>query len=252
MTHLPGKFMWFEHFSDDVPKARAFYSALFGWVTDPVPMGSESYPLIQNGESGIGGFRAAPPDSRNMWMSYLSVADVDAATRAAQEAGAKVLLPPTDFPPVGRGATVADPTGAVFSVWRGADADPADTETIPPGAWYWNECWTPKPDMALLFYEKVFGFTHETMASAHQSAYQVLMMDGIARGGIMEATQPGPQAGWTPYVSVIDCDATASRAAELGAHVGLPPTDVPDVGRIAVFMDTCGAMFGIVKGRSDD
>jgi len=246
MTYVHGKFVWFEHFSDDVPKARAFYEALFGWKTDPVAMGTQMYPLIENAGAGIGGFRAAPPDTRSQWMSYLSVPEVDAATKAAQEAGAKVILPPTDFAPVGRGATVADPTGAIFSVWRGADADPADSETIPPGAWYWTECWTPDRDMALLFYEKVFGFTHETTTST-QGPYYVLMTDGIARGGIMQATQPGPPAGWTPYVAVEDCDATAKRATELGARIGLPPTDIPDVGRIAVFMDTSGAMIGIVE-----
>ena len=98
--------------------------------------------------------------------------------------------------------------------------------------WYWNECWTPGRDTALAFYEKVFGFTHETMTST-QGPYYILMKDGVARAGIIQASaSPAPAAGWTPYVSVADCDATAKRAAELGAHIGLPPTDIPDVGRI--------------------
>ena len=33
MSHLPGKFVWFEHLSSDVPKARKFYETLFGWHT---------------------------------------------------------------------------------------------------------------------------------------------------------------------------------------------------------------------------
>jgi hypothetical protein len=248
MAYLHGKFMWFEHFSGDVPKARAFYSALFGWMTDPVAMGAGRYALIQNAGEGIGGFRTAQPGERSLWMSYLSVADVDAASKSAEAAGATVLMPPTDFPSVGRGATLADPTGAVFSVWKGTQEDPPDAEPVPPGAWYWNECWTPERDAALTFYEKAFGFTHETMTSI-QGPYRVLMKDGIARAGIMQATQPGPPAAWLPYVSVADCDATVKRAADLGAHIGLPPTDVPEVGRIAVFMDTSGAMIGIIMGR---
>jgi predicted enzyme related to lactoylglutathione lyase len=248
MAYLHGKFMWFQHFSDDVPKARAFYAALFGWKTDPVPMGAEPYPLIQNAGQGIGGFRAAPPGGPNHWMSYLSVPDVDAATNAAQAAGAKVLMPPTDFAPVGRGAALADPTGAVFSVWKGTGDDPPDTEPVPPGAWYWNECWTPRRDAALAFYETVFGFGHETMTS-RTGPYHILMKGGIARGGIMQADTDGPPATWMPYVSVADCDGTAKRAEQLGAHVGLPPTDIPDVGRITLIRDTCGALIGAIKGK---
>lgn len=248
MAHLRGKFMWFEHFSADVPKARAFYGALFGWTTDPVPMGANLYPLIQSDGRGIGGFRSAHPGGRSLWMTYLSVPDVDAAARSAEAAGGTLLSPPADVPSVGRGATLADPTGAVFSIWKGEQDDPPDGETVPPGSWYWNECWTPRPDAALAFYEKAFGFTHETMEMA-QGPYHVLMMDGIARAGVMQASQPGPPAAWTPYVSVADCDATTRRAVELGAHVGLPPTEVPDVGRIAVYMDTSGTMIGVIQGR---
>jgi uncharacterized protein len=248
MAYLHGKFMWFEHFSNDVPKARAFYAALFGWKTDPVPMGAEPYPLIQNSGQGIGGFRTAPPAVPSSWMSYLSVPDVDAATNAGQAAGAKVLMPPTDFPSVGRGATLADPAGAVFSVWKGTGDDPPDAQLVPPGAWYWNECWTSQRDTALAFYEKAFGFTHDTMPS-RTGPYYILMKDGVARGGIMQSDQPGVPSAWLPYVSVADCDAVAKRAAALGAKVGVPPTDIPDVGRFTMIMDTTGAVIGVIKGK---
>lgn len=52
MACLHGKFVWFEHFSNDIPKARAFYGELFGWKSDPVPMGEQSYHMIQNGQDG--------------------------------------------------------------------------------------------------------------------------------------------------------------------------------------------------------
>jgi predicted enzyme related to lactoylglutathione lyase len=50
---------------------------------------------------------------------------------------------------------------------------------------------------------------------------------------------------WNSYVSVEDADATAERAAELGATVHAPPFDVLDVGRMAVIQDPQGAFFEI-------
>jgi predicted enzyme related to lactoylglutathione lyase len=249
MAYLHGKFVWFEHVSNDVQRARTFYGELFGWRSDAVPMGDQQYHMIQNGGQGIGGFRTAMPGLPNHWMSYLSVADVDATTKAAQAAGAKVMMPPTDFAPVGRGATLADPTGAVLSVWKSAQGDPPDTETVAPGNWYWNECWTPDAKAALAFYEKVFGYTHETMNMGPQGDYYVLMRDGKARGGIMRATEPAAPPAWLPYVSVVDCDATATRAGALGAKIIVPPKDIPDVGRFTVLMDSTGAVIGAIHGK---
>jgi len=53
MSHLHGKFVWFEHLSNDIPKARAFYEALLGWHTESMPMGDQPYHMIQNGTDGI-------------------------------------------------------------------------------------------------------------------------------------------------------------------------------------------------------
>ena len=50
MSHLPGKFVWFEHLSADIPKARRFYDALFGWHTESIPTGAQRYSMILNGD----------------------------------------------------------------------------------------------------------------------------------------------------------------------------------------------------------
>jgi hypothetical protein len=249
MVYLHGKFVWFEHVSNDVQKSCTFYAELLGWKSDPVPVGDQQYHMIQNAGQGIGGFRTAMPGMPNHWMSYLSVADVDGTTRSAQAAGAKMLMPPTDFGPVGRGATIADPTGAALSLWKGAQGDPPDAQTVPPGAWYWTECWTPDAKAALAFYEKVFGYTHSAMDMKSKGTYYVLNKDGIGRAGLMQSTQPNAPPAWLPYVSVADCDATARRATALAAKILVPPMDIPDVGRFTVFMDPAGAVLGAIRGK---
>jgi uncharacterized protein len=248
MNYLHGKFIWFEHFSSDVGAARAFYSGLFGWNSDPVPLGEQQYPLIRNCEQGIGGFRESASGLPSHWMAYLSVADVDANARTVEAAGGRVLMPPADLPPVGRGATIADPTGAVLCIWKGTEGDRPDAEKVAPGDWYWNECWTPDDLKALAFYERVFGYSHDEM-HIEKGTYYVLIKDGVARGGLMKASEINAPPAWLPYVSVVDCDAVAAKAQSLGARALVPPTDIPDVGRFAVLMDPTGAVIGVIRGK---
>lgn len=251
MNHLHGKFVWFEHMSGDTAQARKFYDALFGWHTESTPMGgAEPYPLIMNGSAAIGGFRSALPGSASLWMSYISVPDVDAAHAAALAAGAKSLLPPTAFGPAGRGATLSDPTGAVVSVWTSAHDDAADTPQTPMGGWHWNELMTPDEQKALAFYERVFGYSHDVMDMGPGGLYYLLKMGETMRGGLMRAPMPGAPPMWVPYVAVPDCDATAAKARSLGAQLIAEPTDIPNVGRFATLIDAQGACIAFMKPSS--
>ena len=45
MSYLPGKFVWFEHVSNDSAKARAFYGELCGWTSETMPMGEQTYQI---------------------------------------------------------------------------------------------------------------------------------------------------------------------------------------------------------------
>jgi uncharacterized protein len=248
MSHLYGKFVWFEHLCTDTAAASRFYDALFGWRTQATPMGGpQPYPLIMNGGDGIGGFRAAPPGMPSAWMSYLSVRDVNVAHAAALAAGGSSLMPPTDFGPIGRGATLADPTGAVFCVWTDAQGDRADAAKTAVGDWHWNELTTPDEKKALAFYEGVIGYSHDTMDMGPQGTYYLLKMGDVMRAGLMRSPIAGMPPLWTPYVAVADCDATAATAKHLGARVIVEPTDIPNVGRFATLLDPQGACIAFMK-----
>lgn len=249
MPHLPGKFVWFEHVSQDVAKASAFYRSLFGWSIDRVTMGDQSYDMIMNGADGLGGLRAGDAGMPSHWASYLSVADVDASFAAAKQAGAQPLLPPTDFGPVGRAAAVSDPTGAAVCLWKGAEGDRPDVDPIPIGDWYWNELWTQDPPRALAFYEKVFGYGRDSMDMGPAGMYYMLNSGDKARAGVFKPSDAKAPPLWVPYVHVADCDASAAKAKQLGAQmIIVPPTDIPGVGRFSVFVDPLGAILGIIRG----
>jgi predicted enzyme related to lactoylglutathione lyase len=247
MSYLPGKFVWFEHMSSDIPKARAFYDALFNWNTEAMKMGGQTYYMIHNGHDGIGGYRSATPGATSHWASYLSVLDVDATFATAIRAGAKSQMPPTNFGDVGRGASITDPTGAAFSIWKSNSSDRIDVPRTPPGDWAWNELWTPDERTALAFYEKVFGYTHDKMDMGPQGTYHVLKMGGVPRAGLMRSAQPRAPAMWLPYVEVDDCDVSVGEASKLGAKVLTAATDIPGVGRFAIFADPVGAAFAVIR-----
>jgi uncharacterized protein len=247
MTYTPGKFVWFEHHSQNSQRAVAFYQALFGWGTQAMPMGEQTYVMIMNGANAIGGYGRAAAGTPNRWMPYMSVDSVDDAFAAALRCGAKALMAPADFGPVGRGAALADPTGAVFSLWKSAQGDAPDTAKTPAGEWVWNELWTHDPAKALAFYEGAFDFSHDTMDMGPGGTYTMLMKSGVARGGLARAVNPKAASTWLPYVEVSDCDATAAKAAKNGGQLLSAPADIPGVGRFAIVADPLGVAVAMLK-----
>lgn len=249
----PGKFVWFEHASNDAKKAQAFYAEVLGWKV--LPWAEGAYEMIQAGdtqESMVGGYTKLPSGhSHAHWISYVSVEDVDAGAKAAASGGGKVLEQPHDIPGVGRTARIADPQGAELYLFRSDGGDPPDSsgqEPPPARTFFWNELHTTDPTRALSFYEPLLGFTHQTMNMGPGEDYHVLSSkDGVGRGGVMGRLPKGMPPHWLPYVAVDDPDATAARAKRSGGKVHVEPTDIPGVGRFAVIEDPTGAFLAVMK-----
>ena len=113
-----GAFSWFELMTTDVEAAKTFYSRLFGWQTEKAPMEDMNYTLVKVGDESLGGIMSMPPQAEGpppSWGIYVTVDDVDATARKAEELGAKILVPLTDIPDVGRFFVLQDPQGAVIS-----------------------------------------------------------------------------------------------------------------------------------------
>ncbi|MFF7020121.1 hypothetical protein D7231_02530 [Streptomyces klenkii] len=74
--------------------------------------------------------------------------------------------------------------------------------------------------------------------------------ESTMHGGIMQLAQQNLDAGstseWHPYFEVEDCDATVSRAQEMGATAIIPATDAEGVGRFAMLLDPFGAPFAVI------
>jgi predicted enzyme related to lactoylglutathione lyase len=119
LVNEPGSFCWNELYTRDVPSAERFYSAVFGWTPRAMDMGGMPYTEWLAGETSIAGMMPmpdeAPKEMPAHWMTYFAVADLDGTLRAAQDAGANVLVGATDAPP-GRFAQLIDPQGATFAI----------------------------------------------------------------------------------------------------------------------------------------
>ena len=113
-----GAFSWFELTTTDPEAAKNFYTQLFGWTTEDMPMENMAYTILKVGEEGVGGIMQTPPQAEGLppnWGVFVTVDDVDATAKKAEELGANILVPPTDIPNVGRFFVLQDPQGAVIS-----------------------------------------------------------------------------------------------------------------------------------------
>ncbi len=59
-----------------------------------------------------------PPHVPPHWLLYFLVENADASTAKVTELGGKVIMPPMSLEKVGRFSVVADPQGAVFSLFQ--------------------------------------------------------------------------------------------------------------------------------------
>jgi predicted enzyme related to lactoylglutathione lyase len=114
----PGSLGWNELATNDVARARDFYTALFGWRAEVMNVGME-YTVFNGGTGPLAGAYALTPEMEGMpvcWLPYFGVEDADAMAAKATSLGATVLKEPADIPGVGRFAVLRDPQGATFSI----------------------------------------------------------------------------------------------------------------------------------------
>jgi uncharacterized protein len=114
MAH--GSFAWNELMTNDVAKAKSFYSATLGWKLEEMKMPTGAYWIAKDGDKMVAGIMdmtgMVPPGVPPHWFAYIEVDNVDALVKSVVTNGGTVMRPPFDIPDVGRIAIIADPTGA--------------------------------------------------------------------------------------------------------------------------------------------
>ena len=97
-------------------RAVAFYGGLCGWRAERIEEPSGSYLALALGR-GLGGGIVECPIARPLWLPYVEVPEIAAATNRAQALGASILLSPREGPRGWR-SVVATPAGGEIAFWQ--------------------------------------------------------------------------------------------------------------------------------------
>jgi predicted enzyme related to lactoylglutathione lyase len=103
----------------DVGKAKTFYGKMFDWKLEDMDMGDMTYTMIKVGEGTGGGLMKNPmPNATSMWVAYVNVDDLKAATNKAKSIGAELVKDVTEVKGAGSFTIIIDPTGAMLGLWQ--------------------------------------------------------------------------------------------------------------------------------------
>lgn len=246
---LPGKFVWADLVTDDVAAAKNFYGRLFGWTFQDL---GNDYVVAANDERPLCGMQQQPRPTdrpaRPRWFAYLSVPNVEKASRAVTAAGGRVLAPSRKFPKRGEQAIFADPEGAVFGVVKSSSGDPRDF--LPdPGDWIWIQLLSRDGDKAAEFYRAVGGYEVIANTASNRLSDFILSSEGYARATIR--TIPRERAEviptWLPFVRVKSVSESVAQTGALGGKTLVEPKPGLFEGRVAVVADPTGAAIGLLE-----
>jgi predicted enzyme related to lactoylglutathione lyase len=102
--------------TDNLPRACAFYTRLFGWSAETIRVGPRSYLVLGSG-AGIEAGVVERDTDHPLWLPYVEVPDIAAATERARLLGAAVTLGPREGP-AGWRSVLAVPAGAEVALWQ--------------------------------------------------------------------------------------------------------------------------------------
>jgi uncharacterized protein len=125
--------------------------------------------------------------------------------------------------------------------------------TYAPGTPCWVDLASPDLDATIDFYGSLLGWeAPEGENTEATGGYRIAQQRGKSAAGLMPQMpeQAGQPPAWTTYIAVADADATAEAVRGAGGNVMAEPMDVMDLGRMAVFADPTGAVFGIWQAGS--
>jgi predicted enzyme related to lactoylglutathione lyase len=107
----------------------------------------------------------------------------------------------------------------------------------------WVDIGVADMDAAMAFYGGLFGWSF-TEGVEEGGGYRNALLRDKRVAGFGPKMDPGPPF-WSTYIATDDVDATAEKVVAAGGQVVVPPMDVLDVGRMAVFSDDTGTFFSV-------
>jgi predicted enzyme related to lactoylglutathione lyase len=254
---MPNPFVWYELTTTDAAAAEAFYAKVVGWTLQDSGQPAMKYTLLLSGELPVAGLMALPKEACDAgaqpgWTGYVGVDDVDTYAGRVTKAGGRIHMAPTDIPNVGRFAMVADPQGAVFSLFQPSSDMPRPAhDPMKPGLVGWHELMAVDGDKAFGFYADLFGWTKaEAIDMGAMGRYQLFTAGKDAIGGMMTKPAEMPIPFWNYYFQVDAIGLAMERLKAGGGKVINGPMEVPGGAWIVQGLDPQGAMFSLVSAKA--
>ena len=255
--HNENNFSYSDLQTTDLEGAKAFYTGLFGWDVEEVPLGEgEMYAMFKkNGKTVAAGSNQQPQQREAgvppTWNAYFTVYDLDNRTKVAEQAGGTIHAQPFEVFDAGRMSVVQDPNGAFFCLWEPKDNIGAEIMNE-PGSLTWTESVQKDVAKGRTFYSELFGWDYDSMDMGDGKTYSVCTLGEDRVAGLMEPLGPDMPSFWLIYFETADCDADVAKARDLGAQIMRDTTPIPGVGRFALINDPQGAGFGLLEGENND
>lgn len=245
-----GQFCWINILTPNPVEAMDFFTKVLGWSYAEMPANMGH--VIKVGGRDMGGLfdlnsPQTPPGTHPHIGVMVKVKSADATVEKVTSLGGKAM-PAFDVMDKGRMAVCFDPNGAAFDVWEPKASQGADVDSTQHGATSWFETMTSDKDRAMAFYDKLFGWKAEAMATPNMNYYS-FKHEGLPIAGMLQIT---PEMGnmpsvWLTYFTVKNIDESVKLATQLGARMCMDIMAVPTVGRFSMLTSPQGVMFYMIQ-----
>jgi predicted enzyme related to lactoylglutathione lyase len=112
----------------------------------------------------------------------------------------------------------------------------------------WVDLSSSDPAASRDFYAALFGWVVEVNPDPQYGGYGLAKIGGKDAAGIGGKMDPNAPTAWNLYIGTDDIEALARRVIDAGGTAVMPPFDVGDQGRMAVFQDPTGAFISSWQG----
>ncbi|UNO41426.1 VOC family protein [Streptomyces sp. MST-110588] len=244
---------WANAMIPDLAAGKRFYGELFGWTfSEGAPEFGYYTTAFLDGKKVAGLMPKQDGRMPTAWELYFATPDMGGTARKIRDAGGQIITDVMDVGDLGTMLVAADPSGAVFGVWR-ARAHRGFEVRGEPGSYVWMGLSTREPGLVDAFYRQVFGFegvTESPMASPGFTPWRLSgQPEEIGCRIVMDESAPAEMpAHFTVFFLADDMDTAIRTTTRLGGKVQVEPSGTPG-GPFAVVTDDQGASFGVMAPK---
>ena len=243
---FPGKFVWADLLTTDIPAAAKFYRSVFGWQATPV---GDDYILLSNNGRRIAGIVKnkfqLEDDESNQWINFVSTISVDDVHVRLIDAGATVEAGPMTIDGRGKVGVYIAPDSAVFGTIESSTGDPEE-KAAGLNDWVWTELWSTDTGAAAEFY-RTLGYDVVDNWNSENDQDLILATGKVARAGLVEGHQSQTKSIWLGYILVDSVEAVIARSEEAGGKIHRPQGEAKTAGNMALISDPTGGLVAIYE-----